>query len=511
MSILSEPIIWLGQNTFNRCIVKVRFTAYLIVIIGIIVTYQVHRSEVKQLDKFKQSYKVVERQLDGLFYQLQAIQYGMSQLSDTNTALRGERQLTFVNKDDDVCQIYKQPNPSQMYDFESDFLVVSDKSGCDESTLLHRKITDAIKIAPMMTFLAGRVDNVISLYFISMDKFVIASPKFNALVLKPETFKSALFDRPYMKKVLSVKTELMGNKIFVTGPYADLNLNKDVITFSIAIFMDNTFYGVLNMDILWDDFVTGINPDFYIINEADPSPELGLLSEPLSFYGLDTDLRLVMPNSMSDQLFYLLKNSLIDITFYFVAIVLAGWVLYTLKLRLVSKKLATESCHDPLTGLLNRRGFMAELNGIDRYQYYSFMILDLDNFKYVNDTYGHPVGDDVLIRVTTAIKQQIREKDIFLRLGGEEFGLLIAYNKGNKQIDIFERICEAVANLPHYSEDAEFSVTMSGGAITTSSIDQIKSISDIIKQADELLYEAKIAGKNRVLYGDFNSKKPLDS
>jgi len=138
------------------------------------------------------------------------------------------------------------------------------------------------------------------------------------------------------------------------------------------------------------------------------------------------------------------------------------------------------------------------------------MIIDLDNFKHVNDTYGHPIGDEVLIRVTTAIQYMTREKDMFFRLGGEEFGLLIAYNKDNKQIDIFERICETVANLPHYSEEIEFHVTMSGGAVTTSSIDQIKSIKSIIKQADELLYAAKIAGKNRVLYGDFNSNEPLD-
>jgi len=184
--------------------------------------------------------------------------------------------------------------------------------------------------------------------------------------------------------------------------------------------------------------------------------------------------------------------------------------LYTLKLRLVSQKLATESHHDPLTGLLNRRGFMAELEVIKHHQYYSFMIIDLDNFKHVNDTYGHPIGDEVLVRVTTAIQQQIRDRDMLCRLGGEEFGLLITYNKNNKQMNIFERICESVANLPHYSDDLEFRVTMSGGAVTTSSIDQVKSMTAMMKQADKLLYEAKIAGKNRVLYSDFNDNLSLD-
>ena len=489
---------------------KYRVAIYLVVIISVIIIYQINRSESKQLDKFQQSFQVVEGRLGELFYQLQAIQYGMSQLSSLSNPLANEANLNFKRTEDNTCQISKNPSREQMYDFETNFLVVSDGSGCEPNSVLHDKITETIKIAPMMTFLAGRAEDVISLYFISMDKFVITSPKYNALVIKPSEFESKLFTRPYMQKVFSVGIENLGNNIFISGPYADFSLNKDVITFSIAIFMNKEFYGVLNMDILWEELVAGIDSDFHIINDPKPIPGDSLLSEPLSFDGLPSDLRLVMPNTVSDQLTYLIKNSLVDIAFYFIAIVLAGWVLYTLNLRMVSQKLATESHHDPLTGLLNRRGFMVALKSVERHQYYSFMIIDLDNFKHVNDTYGHPVGDGVLVRVATVIQQQIREKDILLRLGGEEFGLLIAYNKDNKQINIFERICEAVAHLPHYSEDIEFHVTMSGGAVTTSSIDQIKSIESIMKQADALLYEAKIAGKNRVLYGDFNRSNPLE-
>ena len=488
---------------------KFRVVTYLIVIISVIITYQINRSEGKQLDKFQRSFQMVEGRLGELFYQLQAIQYGMSQVSNLGSSLVAAPSLMFTKTEDNTCQISKHFSDDQMYDFETNFLAVSDGSGCDQDSALYHKIIDTIKIARMMTFLAGRAEDVISLYFISMDKFVITSPKYNALVVKPNEFESKLFKRPYMQQVLARDITTLGNNIFISGPYADLSLNKDVLTFSIAIFMDKTFYGVLNMDILWDDLVTGIDPDFHIINDPNPIAGANLLSEPLSFDGLASELRLVMPNSMSDRITYLIKNSLVDIAFYFIAIVLAGWVLYTLKLRLVSQKLAAESHHDPLTGLLNRRGFMAELDNIKHHQHYSFMMIDLDNFKHVNDTYGHPVGDEVLIRVTTAIKQQIRDRDILFRLGGEEFGLLISYNKDHKQINIFERVCDAVATLPHYSDDIEFYVTMSGGAITTSSIAQVKSISAVMKQADELLYEAKVAGKNRVLYGDFNRSRIL--
>ncbi|WP_392340371.1 diguanylate cyclase [Moritella marina] len=485
---------------------KIRVVIYL-VIISVIITYQINRSEVKQLDKFQQSFQVVERRLGELLYQLQAIQYGLSHIGHQTEY---DTDLSFELTEADTCYTSKDRSASQMYDFENDFLVVSGKAGCVKDSVLHTKIIEAIKITPMMTFLAGRTEHVNSLYFISLDKFVITSPKFNALLINPLNFEKTLFKRPYMLKVLNSSTEGVSNKVFVSGPYDDLYLNNKVITFSIAIYIDGRFYGVLNSDILWDDILKVVDSDFYLINDTKPGFDLGILSEPLSFDGNITNLRVVMPNSISDQVTYLLKNSLVDITFYFVAIVIAAWVLYTLKLRFVSKVLASESCHDPLTGLLNRRGFMAELENIQHHRFYSFMIIDLDNFKHVNDTYGHPIGDEVLIRVTTVIKQQIREKDILLRLGGEEFGLLIAYNKDNKQIDVFERICESVANVPHYSDDTEFHVTMSGGVVTTSSIEQIKSIKSVIKQADERLYAAKIAGKNRILYADLSNNEPLN-
>ncbi|QFI37912.1 diguanylate cyclase [Moritella marina ATCC 15381] len=488
---------------------KIRIAVYLAVIISVIITYQINRSEVKQFDKFQQSFQVLERHFGELVYQLQAIQYGLSQLTLSHST-ENKTALNFELTEADTCYTSKYRSSSQMYDFENDFLVVSGKPGCAKDTGLHHKITEAIKITPMMTFLAGRTDHVNSLYFISQHKFVIVSPKINALLINPLNFEKTLFKRPYMRKVLNTSTEGMSNKVFISGPYDDLYANNQIMTFSIAIYMDGRFYGVLNSDILWHEILSVIDSDFYLINDSKPASNLGILSEPLSFDGNITNLRMVMPNSISDQMTYLFKNSITDIAFYFVAIVIAAWVLYTLKLRFVSKVLASESCHDPLTGLLNRRGFMAELENIQHHRFYSFMIIDLDNFKHVNDTYGHPIGDEVLIRVTTVIKQQIRENDILLRLGGEEFGLLIAYNKDNKQIDVFERICESVANVPHYSDDTEFHVTMSGGVVTTSSIEQIKSIKSVIKQADERLYAAKIAGKNRILYADLSNNEPLN-
>lgn len=180
---------------------KIRVVIYFAVIISVIITYQINRSEVKQLDKFRQSFQLVERRLGELFYQLQAIQYGLSQLTSSSSG-ENKTALNFELTKADICHTSKDRSASQMYDFENDFLVVSGKPGCVKNSVLHTKIIEAIKITPMMTFLAGRTEHVNSLYFISLDKFVITSPKFNALLINPLNFEKKPFQTSlYVKSI----------------------------------------------------------------------------------------------------------------------------------------------------------------------------------------------------------------------------------------------------------------------------------------------------------------------
>lgn len=165
------------------------------------------------------------------------------------------------------------------------------------------------------------------------------------------------------------------------------------------------------------------------------------------------------------------------------------------------KDYASKANTDQLTSIFNRRG----LDEIGQYIFrkalvsaepLSLILFDIDDFKKVNDSYGHDVGDMVLVELTQNIQKALRENDIFVRYGGEEFliilpGLTIAdcYNVGMKILDIVRAIEVKVHG------DEILHVTVSMGAST---MYKDKDLFDIITRADKKLYEAKKLGKNRL-------------
>ncbi|MHA0867908.1 sensor domain-containing diguanylate cyclase [Enterobacter cloacae] len=180
------------------------------------------------------------------------------------------------------------------------------------------------------------------------------------------------------------------------------------------------------------------------------------------------------------------------------------FVIFTLLFQVFStlKIFGDRINRDPLTQIFNRKYFYEALqrNRMLRTEKgTSIMMLDIDNFKSINDTWGHPVGDRVLLAVVDIIKDSIRDKDIFARLGGEEFGLLLPNTDESLAVSVAERIRHNVqhrtgqGNL--YALPAE--VTLSIGVC--SAIQSNLNSTDIIRNVDEALYEAKHNGKNRIV------------
>jgi len=164
---------------------------------------------------------------------------------------------------------------------------------------------------------------------------------------------------------------------------------------------------------------------------------------------------------------------------------------------------------DTLTGVNNRR-FLEQRLGeeIDqaqrRNETLSCFFLDLDSFKKINDTYGHPIGDQVLIVVASAIREQIRNNDILVRYGGEEFVALLANIEEPMVQAIAERVRKKVKELVIDTKEGDISVTISIGSATYKPIKgkHLKSETvglELIKRADEALYRAKDKGRNRVV------------
>lgn len=165
------------------------------------------------------------------------------------------------------------------------------------------------------------------------------------------------------------------------------------------------------------------------------------------------------------------------------------------------EKLSHLARRDPLTDLFNRRAFSERLHEeIARSQrfgeVFSLVMLDLDHFKRVNDTCGHPVGDEVLRQFAAALRDTIRAEDVAGRFGGEEFCLLLPQTAAADALALTERVRSRVAEIAVAAGDGVCRVTCSGGiAEWHGALDE----QGLLRRADEALYQAKNSGRDRVV------------
>lgn len=164
-------------------------------------------------------------------------------------------------------------------------------------------------------------------------------------------------------------------------------------------------------------------------------------------------------------------------------------------------ELARLASTDTLTGLPNRRSFMESMNAAYRTVRNNpktgnvVMILDIDRFKRVNDTYGHAIGDIVLQHIASQMKATLRDGDIPGRLGGEEFGVLLPYTSLPDGLKIAERIRHNIEQSHVCAGGHDIQVTISIG-VSTMGKDRSPDVA--LKHADQALYTAKASGRNRV-------------
>lgn len=160
------------------------------------------------------------------------------------------------------------------------------------------------------------------------------------------------------------------------------------------------------------------------------------------------------------------------------------------------------SITDELTQAFNRRHFMQlaqqEFARAGRYgSVFSVIIFDIDDFKLVNDRYGHTAGDAVLRLVAEFCRQTIRQMDVFARYGGEEFVLLLPHTDETRALEVADRIRAGIASTHVAWQTAFIRVTVSVGVATHST--RVPDFDALLVSADRALYQAKDEGKNRVV------------
>jgi diguanylate cyclase len=168
------------------------------------------------------------------------------------------------------------------------------------------------------------------------------------------------------------------------------------------------------------------------------------------------------------------------------------------------KRLRSMATTDGLTGLLNRAvmdvQFAREFERALRYQRpLSLLLVDLDDFKKVNDTWGHLFGDYVLREAAQCLRTSIRAHDIAVRYGGEEFCVMMVETPGDGAMRLAERIRASIASHDFVVGEARTRLTVSIG-VADFERDKPKSLRHFIQMADQALYEAKGAGKNCVVH-----------
>jgi len=170
------------------------------------------------------------------------------------------------------------------------------------------------------------------------------------------------------------------------------------------------------------------------------------------------------------------------------------------------RDLEEESQRDALTGAYNRGYFDNALQrefDLSNRQGLPFTVamIDIDHFKQVNDKYGHPAGDAILVAVVREIFGQIRQDDIFARYGGEEFAVILPGTSLLSSAKLLVRLKDSVANIAHEHEDGSIiKVTVSIGVVSNMDGGQrFEHHADLTRAADQALYAAKYAGRNQIV------------
>jgi two-component system cell cycle response regulator len=184
------------------------------------------------------------------------------------------------------------------------------------------------------------------------------------------------------------------------------------------------------------------------------------------------------------------------------------------KLRSSNVVLERLSITDGLTGLYNHRHFqkclLEEFQRAKRYRStMALIMLDLDDFKNVNDTFGHQVGDQVLMLLADLIRECVREVDIPARYGGEEFAIILPQTELEDAIVVAQRIKDAIETSPRFQDinpDLYMTASLGVSGVPDPGIQDTKGV---IRFADKALYRAKQIGKNRVVLGSSHGETPL--
>ncbi len=379
-----------------------------------------------------------------------------------------------------------------------DYSIAGSEDLCDENSELYKIASKKIALAPVISFIHDYENYLHGIYFISKYNYIISAPKEIAENLTKQSLET-IYTRPYWKNSMKNDNE---RHITFTPPYTDAFFDGlEVLTFSTPIYYKDLFKGVLVIDLSVDKLLRSSNDISQHIQLLDSDEyerfEQYRFMQPVILNDTNFTYFLYYKSSIKEEIKSFFVHDAKSLILIFVTYILALLSMFYYQTRLSQNYYRDLAKQDPMTGLYNRRGFEMSLQDRVVKKFVGFAIYDIDDFKQINDVFGHDVGDEAIKYVARMLTKSVRDSDIVSRFGGEEF--VICINADSRET--LENVCERVRKSIQDSSGKIVSggFTVSGGVSIIDS-HQDFSFEHIIKKADDLLYKAKEDGKNRVYF-----------
>jgi diguanylate cyclase (GGDEF)-like protein len=290
---------------------------------------------------------------------------------------------------------------------------------------------------------------------------------------------------------------LLGAQVVSSSFFGDYSFDPQWrITILCSIFAMQSFYLAIKL---------------YLIKDDAHTLPIRLLYSLFTLYGLIFMVRAVWTFLYFDEAGeYALEMGHLSslLTFLLLLVATSLIIIWTASEQLQSK-LRHQATIDPLTQVYNRRALesIAEneiSRSIRQNLKFTIVMMDIDNFKQLNDQHGHQFGDFILNEFCQLIVRKLRSHDILARYGGEEFVLLLPNTKCDDGIKVAEKLREVIANYDFCTPDSDMCERVSASFGVTQFKGENTSWHTLISKADEALYQAKESGKNKVVYVDAN-------
>lgn len=458
----------------------------------------------------KNYYDSVNRDIDDEYNRIQstltraakvitAIDYSFTNYSKTKYIFLLEHNHQIING---VCQMWPidalllaDGRNLKMPAVDINYMLVGDAELCNPESTAYKRVSGQVSLAPVLSFMHDIDPSLLGIHYIDKEGYIMSSPDTYAKTITTELLDTVKA-RPFWQQTAQ-NPEL----ITITGPAPIPASSELVMSMTMPVYSLGDHEGMLSLDVSYENLLNThgkLAGSLGILNTSMLSlPESAMRVLPLNIESVAGTHVLYYMFDLPGEIgnfFYFERYSLLVVAIVYIFSVI---VLFFINTRVEHSYFKELAAKDSMTGLLNRRGLQAFLENTHHHKYVAIAVLDIDDFKAINDTFGHDVGDRVISYMADQISYSIRSSDAAARIGGEEFVIYMSGSDDEALQKSMLRVQHAIGERS--SEVIENGFTVSGGVEIVDGR-HANDFELLFKAADEKLYQAKTTGKDRLIF-----------